>query len=39
LNQDLTINTAELRVETAAEIVIAAVQQKLTIQLKASDSK
>jgi len=39
LNQDLTINTAELTVEAATEIVLAAVQQKLAVQVKGSRSK
>ena len=33
-NQDLTINTAELSVESAAEIVLAALQRKLGVTVK-----
>src|SRR5208283_3322733 len=36
LNHDLTINTAELNIETVAEVVITALQQKLGIQIKES---
>jgi cytidylate kinase len=34
LNQDLTVNTAELTVEAATEVVLAAVQRKLAVQSK-----
>jgi hypothetical protein len=34
LNQDLTINTAELTVEAATEVVLAALQQKLAVTIK-----
>jgi cytidylate kinase len=34
LNQDLTVNTAELTVEAATEVVLAAVQRKLAVQPK-----
>ena len=36
LNQDLTVNTAELTVEAATEVVLAAVQRKLAVRLKGS---
>ena len=36
LNYDMIINTAELSVEAAAEIVVAAVRQKLAVQPKGS---
>jgi cytidylate kinase len=36
LNYDMIINTAELSVEVAAEIVVAAVRQKLAVRLKGS---
>jgi len=39
LSQDLTINTAELTVEAATEVVMAAVQRKLAVQLKGIASK
>jgi hypothetical protein len=39
LNQDLTINTAELTVEAATEVVLAAVQRKLAVRLKGSGQK
>ena len=39
VNHDLTINTAELTVEAAAEIVLAALQQKLAVQLKGKGRK
>jgi hypothetical protein len=35
MNHDITINTAELTVEAAAEVVLTALQQKLGVQLKA----
>lgn len=34
LNQDVTINTAELTVEAATDVVITALQRKLAVQLK-----
>jgi cytidylate kinase len=34
LNQDLTINTAELTVEAATEVVLAALQEKLVVTIK-----
>ena len=34
LHHDLTINTAELTVEDAAEVVLAALQRKLAVPLK-----
>ena len=39
LNHDVTINTAELTVEAAAEVVITALQQKLAVQLKGRGRK
>jgi hypothetical protein len=39
LNQDLTINTAELTVEAATDVVMTAVQRKLAVRLKGSDQK
>jgi hypothetical protein len=39
LNQDVTINTAELTVEAATEVVITALQRKLAVQLKGKDQK
>lgn len=39
LTHDLTINTAELTVEAATEIVLAAVQQKLAVKLKGINQK
>jgi hypothetical protein len=39
LNQDVTINTAELSAEAAAEVVISALQRKLTVQLKRRGQK
>ena len=36
LNQDLTINTAELTVEAATEVVLAAVERKLAVRPKGS---
>jgi cytidylate kinase len=38
LTYDVTINTAELTVEAATEIVLTALQRKLTIQIKGNDS-
>jgi hypothetical protein len=35
----LTINTAEINVEAAAEVVITALQRKLGVQIKASRQK
>jgi hypothetical protein len=35
MNHDITINTGELTVEAAAEVVLTALQQKLGVQLKA----
>jgi len=39
LNQDLTINTAELTIEAATDVVMTAVQRKLAVRLKGSDQK
>jgi cytidylate kinase len=39
LSHDLTINTAEINVEAAAEVVITALQRKLGVQIKASRQK
>ncbi|MCX6926332.1 MAG: cytidylate kinase-like family protein [Verrucomicrobia bacterium] len=39
LNHDVTINTAELTMEAATEVVVTAVQRKLAIQLKKGASK
>jgi hypothetical protein len=39
LNHDVTINTAELTVEAAAEVVITALEQKLAVQLKGRGRK
>ncbi len=39
LNHDVTINTAELTVEAAAEVVLTALQQKLAVQLKGRGQK
>jgi cytidylate kinase len=39
VNHDLTINTAELSVEAAVEIVLAALQQKLAVQLRGRSRK
>jgi len=39
LNQDVTINTAELTVEAATEVVITALQRKLAVQLKEKGQK
>ena len=39
LSHDLTINTAEMNVEAAAEVVITALQRKLGVQIKASGQK
>jgi cytidylate kinase len=39
LNHDVTINTAELTIEAATEVVLAAVQRKLAVQLKGSGQK
>jgi len=39
LSHDLTINTAAMNVEAAAEVVITALQQKLGVQIKASGQK
>jgi cytidylate kinase len=39
LNQDVTINTAELTVEAATEVVITALQRKLGVQLKGRGQK
>jgi hypothetical protein len=39
LNDDVTINTAELTVEAATEIVVTALQQKLAVQLKGRGQK
>jgi hypothetical protein len=39
LNQDVTINTAELTVEAATEVVITALQRKLAVQLKGRGQK
>jgi hypothetical protein len=36
LSQDLTVNTAELTLEAATEVVLAAVQRKLALPVKAS---
>jgi hypothetical protein len=33
-NQDLTINTAELTVEAATEVVLAGLHQKLTVTIR-----
>jgi hypothetical protein len=38
LSCDMTINTAELTIEAAAEIIMAAVQRKLAVQLKKTGS-
>jgi cytidylate kinase len=39
LSHDLTINTAEMNIEAAAEIVITALQQKLGVKIEASNEK
>jgi cytidylate kinase len=39
LNHDVTINTADLSVETATEVVMTALQRKLGVQLKAKGQK
>ena len=39
LSHDLTVNTAEINVEAAAEVVITALQRKLGVQIKASRQK
>jgi hypothetical protein len=39
LNEDVTINTAELTVEAATEVVITALQRKLAVQLKGKGQK
>jgi cytidylate kinase len=39
LNQDVTINTAELTVQAATEVVITALQRKLGLQLKGRGQK
>jgi cytidylate kinase len=39
LNHDLTINTAELDIEAAAEVVLAALQRKLGVLIKESGQK
>ena len=39
LNQDVTINTAELTVEAATELVITALQRKLAVQVKGKGQK
>lgn len=39
LNHDLTINTAELTVEAATEVVLTAVQRKLAVQIKGAGEK
>jgi cytidylate kinase len=36
LNYDVIINTAELTVEAATEVIVTAVQRKLALQLKGS---
>ena len=38
LNYDVTINTAELTLEAATEVVLSALQRKLALKLKGSDS-
>jgi hypothetical protein len=39
LNQDVTMNTAELTVEAATEVVLSALQRKLAVQLKVRGSR
>jgi cytidylate kinase len=39
LNHDLVINTAAMNVESAAEIVLTALQQKLGVRIKENDQK
>jgi hypothetical protein len=39
LNHDLTINTAELTVEAATEVIMTALQRKLAVQLKGTGQK
>ena len=39
LNQDVTINTAELTVEAATEVVVTALQRKLAVQVKGRGQK
>jgi hypothetical protein len=39
LDQDVTINTAELTVEAATDVVLAALQRKLAVQLKGTGQK
>jgi len=39
LHYDLIINTAELNLEAAAEIVVSAVREKLNVQVKATTNR
>jgi Cytidylate kinase-like family len=39
LNEDVTVNTAELTVEAATEVVVTALQRKLAVQLKGRGQK